>query len=158
MVIKYRIRRVELVQAYFYNLQHSRRTRFIVLGFSAAIFAYNLFLGYRTHGQLTLSGVASALAFALGFVLAIPAIAFLTAKTQERTLAIDAAGIDTKIGNKAGTIPWKAVASVALVGDRILVTGKTANVFSIPASAFQSDEERVRFISLASGYQKSATE
>ncbi len=155
MVIEYRIKRIDLVKAYFYNLQHSPRTRLIVLGCAFLFFAYSLFLSGRSH-PLALSDFIVAVLLAVGFILLIPVISFLTAKTQKRTLSISPEGIETKIGSQEGKIPWKAVDSITAAQDKILITGKNANAFSIPSSAFKSTEQRQQFIDLASRYHANA--
>ena len=38
------------------------------------------------------------------------------------------------------------------MNDRILITGKNANAFSIPSNAFASDDLRNKFIELATQY------
>ena len=108
MVIEYRIKRMDLVKAYFYNLRHSSRTKLIVLGGALFFFVYNLFIRGRSH-PLAVNDFVIAILFAVGFILLIPVFSFLTAKTQKRTLSISSEGIETKIGSQEGKIPWKAV-------------------------------------------------
>jgi len=64
--------------------------------------------------------------------------------------------IETKIGSKEGKILWKAEDSITAIQDRILITGKNANAFSIPASTFKSAEQRQNFIDLATQYHINA--
>lgn len=151
MVIQYRIKRMDLVKAYFYNLQHSPRTRLIVFSGALLSFAYNLFMGSSSH-PLVLNDFVVAVMFAVALILFIPFFSFITAKTQSRNLYISPEGIETKIGSREGKIPWKAVDSITTTQDKIIITGKSANAFSIPASAFNSVKERQQFIELASQY------
>jgi hypothetical protein len=54
--------------------------------------------------------------------------------------------------NDQGKIPWQAVDSVVATKERILITGKNANTFTIPLDAFKSDDLRNQFIELATHY------
>ena len=113
MVIEYQIKRFDLVRAFFYNLQHSRRTRLIMLGGAILFFAYSLFVRYRMDGRLVLYDFVLSFLVTIGLILAVPAYFFITAKTQKRILSINPEGIETKIGSKEGKILWKAVDSIA---------------------------------------------
>ena len=81
MVIEYQIKRTDPVRAFFYNLQHSKRTRFIILGGGSLFFAYSLYFRYRIDGGLVLYDFGLAFLFAIGLVLAVPLLFYLTAKT-----------------------------------------------------------------------------
>jgi hypothetical protein len=89
--------------------------------------------------------------YGVSIILAIPVLSFITAKTQKRVLSINEEGIETKIGKKEGKIPWKAVDSIS-TPDRIIITGKNANAFTIPANAFKDSDHRQQFITLAKQY------
>ena len=148
MVIEYQIKRFDLVKAYFFNLRNSPRTRLIVIGAAFLFFAYHLFLRYRFQGNLNLNDFVVAIMFAVGIILAIPVLSFITAKTQKRVLSINEEGIETKIGKKKGKILWKAVDSISTTPDRVIITGKNANAFTIPENAFKDSEHRQQFIAL----------
>jgi hypothetical protein len=156
MIIHYQVRRFDLVKVYFYNVIHSPRTRMVVLGVAAAIFALVAFLGYRSDGKLTPAEVFSACSCGIGYLLLTPALMFLTAKTQPRTLQIDSEGIQTTIGKKQGRIPWKAVESITSSGDQVFITGKNANAFAIPPTAFNNEEGQQTFVRLATQYKQDA--
>ena len=149
MVIEYQIKRFDLVKAYFFNLRNSSRTRLIVLGVAFLFFAYYLFLRYRIQGNLNLNDFVVAIMFVVGIILAIPVLSFITAKTQKRVLSINEEGIETKIGKKEGKILWKAVDSISTTPDRVIITGKNANAFTIPENAFKDSEHRQQFIVIA---------
>ena len=114
-----------------------------------------MFIRSRSHDLSTNDFVAS-VSFAIAFIFLIPAFSFLTAKTQKRTLSISLEGIETKIGSQEGKILWKAVDSITMAHDKVLITGKNANAFSIPSSAFNSEEQRQQFVDLASRYHTKA--
>ena len=156
MIIEYHIGRLDLVKSYFYNLRHSRRTQLIIFDVAALVTLSSLFRSYRNHGNLVFSDLVIALLLGLGLILVIPVLIFLTSKTQNRILSISQEGIETKIGSKERKILWKAVDSVVSIEDRILITGKTANVYTIPASAFANDDLRNKFIKLTTQYHENA--
>jgi len=158
MDIEYQIKRIDLVKAYFYNLLHSPRTRLIVFGAALLYFVFHLFLRYRSQSNLAPNDLVVATLLAIAFILVIPAISFITAKTQKRTLSINAEGIETKIGAKEGKIPWNGVDSITATQDRILITGKNANAFTIPVSAFKDSKQRQRFLELANQYHDKANQ
>jgi hypothetical protein len=152
MVIEYRIKRFDLVKSYFFNLRHSIKTQLIIFGIATLDILYSLFLRYRDHGKLVLDDFIVSFLFGLVFILAIPALSFVTAKTQKRTLSISQEGIETKIGSREGKISWKAVDSIVATKDRISIIGKNANTFTIPSNAFTSTDLRNKFIELATQY------
>jgi hypothetical protein len=152
MEIEYQIKRFDLVKVYFYNLIHSQRTRLIIFGAAILPFAYILFRRFRVFGHLELFDYSVALLFAVVFILALPVFSFLTAKTQKRVLSINPEGLETKIGTKEGKIPWNAVDSISTTQDRIVITGKNANVLTIPTSAFIDNDHRQQFIGLVMQY------
>ena len=156
MLIEYRIKRFDLVMAFFFNLRHSRRTQQFVFGASAVGALYTLFSRYRIHGHLTLSDFIIALVVAIVIILSIPAVSFVTAKTHKRKLSITTEGIETQIGSQSGRIAWKNVNSIIVTRDRIFITGNNANAFIIPSRAFISDVQRDKFIELGTEYHDKA--
>jgi hypothetical protein len=70
-----------------------------------------------------------------------PQLAF---KPQERVLTLDASGIVTTIGKRAGEVPWSEVAEVHQ-GENVTITLTNGNAFVVPARAFASEEEQRRF-------------
>jgi hypothetical protein len=156
MVIEYQIKRIDPVKSYFFNLRHSKKTQIFVFGSAALIIFLTLSSLYNAHRSLVPSDFLAAFLFGLGFIVLIPTLNFLTAKTQMRTFSISPQGIETKIGRHAGKIPWYAVDSIIATQDRILITGMSANTFTIPSRAFASDEVRNQFIELATQYHQDA--
>jgi photosystem II stability/assembly factor-like uncharacterized protein len=72
-------------------------------------------------------------------------------------LTLTPAGIETKIGSKAGTVAWGEVEGVMATPERVYITGKNANAFTLPGSAFSSDEGQTRFVELANRYLEQAS-
>ena len=153
MQIEYKVKRTDLAKAYFYNLRHSPRTGLIIFGVACVLAALNLYQRYQKAGEITPVSVVAAVGWGVGFILVIPVLTMVLAKTQTRKLSLTAEGIETSIGSQQGRIPWKAVESIKAVGEMIIITGKTANTFTIPGSAFIDDEQRKRFIELANEYR-----
>lgn len=149
MLIEYRIKRFDLVKFFFYNLRHSRKMQQFVFGASTIIAVYTLFTRYRFNSHLTLSDFFISLVIVLVFIIVIPAISFVTAKTQKRKLFITPEGIETQIGFQSGKIAWDNVDSIVATHDSIFITSKNANGFTIPSRAFKSGELRDKFIELA---------
>jgi hypothetical protein len=156
MVIEYQIKRFDPVKSYFYNLRHSRRTQVIIFGAAAIVVVISLLLRSRNPTPLALSDFIASFLFGLGLILFVPLYSYLTAKTQVRTLSIGQEGIETKIGPYAGKIPWTAVDSIVATQDRIFITGKAGNTFTIPSGAFATGAMRDQFINLATQYHGSA--
>ena len=156
MVIEYQIRRIDVVKAYFYNLRHSSRTQLIIFGFAIFVVLQHLVFGRSSSTGLSISDYATALIYGIVAVLLIPAIGFVLAKTQRRILSINQQGIETRIGAKEGKIPWTTVENVTEVNDRIIITGKNANVFTIPINAFSTKEQRTEFLNLTKRYQSNS--
>ena len=152
MIIEYQIKRIDVVKAYFYNLRYSSRTQLIVFGFAIFIALQILFVRRFSSDSLNVSDYITALVYAIGATLLLPVISFVTAKTQKRSMSIDQQGIETQIGSKKGEIPWTAIAKVTESNDRIVITGKNANAFTIPASAFLNKEKQTEFFNLAKNY------
>ncbi len=154
MVIEYQIKRIDVVKVYFYNLRHSPRTQLIVFGFAIFILVERLIVRHNSIGRLNVSDYLTAFLWGFAVVLFVPAANFVLAKTQKRTLSIDPHGIKTRIGAKVGTIPWTAVDKITDANERIIITGKNANTFTIPMSAFVSKEQRTEFLNLVTQYHK----
>jgi hypothetical protein len=156
MVIEYQIKRMDLARIIFYNLQHSRRTKWTVIGGGTLFFAYSLFLRNSINGQLVFYDFILSFLVTIGLILAVPVFFILTARTQKRILSINPEGIELKIGSREDKAPWNAVDRIEATQERILITGKNVNSFSIPASAFKGSEQRQSFMDLATQYQSDA--
>jgi len=153
MIIEYQIKRSDLVKAYFYNLGHSRITQLIVFGASVFVIGYNLFFRYRAQSTFTLPDILISFLSGLVFIILIPGFLFLTAKSQKRILSIGPHGIETKIGTKSGSIAWNEIASIAVEKDTVLITGRNANAFTIPARAISNAEVHRQFIEMTAQYR-----
>ena len=156
MIIEYQVKRFDLVKAFFYNLRYSQRTKLIVFGAAFLFFVYSLYIRYRSFGHLSLIDFILAVLYSVALILAIPALSFITAKTELRSLSINPEGLETKIGSKDGKILWKVVAGITSTQSIIIITSKKGNVFSIPTTAFKDEGQRQQFIGLATQYHADA--
>jgi hypothetical protein len=157
MKIEYKIRYLDIVKAYFYNLRYSRRTQTTLLGASAMIAILILWITYRNNNTLTVSNYATAILTGLSLIILIPAASVFTAISQKRTFTISPQGIATHTGAGLVTkMTWKAIDSISTTEDLILITGKNVNVFAIPDKAFESNKLRKEFINLSNKYLNAA--
>ena len=156
MKIEFKIRYLEVIKAYFYNLRHSRRTQTTLLGAAALIAIFVLWITYRNQNFLTPSDYATALLTGLSLFILIPAANVFTSISQKRIIAISPQGIVTNTIGPTSKMAWKTIESILATDDLILITSKNVNVLSIPARAFESNKQRKEFIFLANQYFKSA--
>jgi hypothetical protein len=91
------------------------------------------------------------------FMVFLPMLLFIRAKTAKRSLTISPEGISTEIGSIKGNIPWKKVKIISLNHDSILIARTGGNAFFIPARAFSSPGHQTSFFSQATEWAKSAT-
>jgi hypothetical protein len=153
MKLEYQVKYPDVIKAYFYNLCHSRRTQTTLLGASALIAVIILAITYRNNNTLTTSDYATALLTGLSLIILIPALSVFTSISQKQVLSISPEGIATRAGGPLmNKVAWKAVDSISMVDDLILITAKDVNVYAIPAKAFESSKLRKEFINLASKY------
>jgi hypothetical protein len=152
MVIEYQIKRLDLFKLLYYNTRRSKRTQLVLGG--AIVFTYlsSLLIRYFTLGNLSFSDFRSAFVSVIIFIIGLPILLFLLAKTQNRWLSISQEGIETKIGTQHGMVSWNAGDSLVETKEYIYITGKSANAFSIPNSAFENNDTRTQFMELAIKY------
>lgn len=150
--IEYQIARIDVVKLFFHNLRYSKRTQIFFLVVVVILILQFLSLRYRDYGTLTSTDFVVALSIGLGVLLIIPALMYLSAKTQKRALLIAPSGIETTIGSQHGEISWRAIDNISVTPSMIYITGKNMNAFTIPSSAFKNLQQRQKFIQLATEY------
>jgi hypothetical protein len=153
MVIEYRIKRIDLIKVFFYNLYHSKRTQLVIFGLSILVFVVISSIDYSIQGNLTLYTLFRGFLGGFLFLLLLPLYIFITAKTKKRVLSINPSGIETNIGKESGLVSWEEVDSIVSTQDFIYITGKNTCVFTIPNNAFETEKEKTEFFKLASQYQ-----
>ena len=156
MKIEFKIRYLEVIKAYFYNLRHSRRTQNTLLGAVVLIAIFVLWMTYRTQGFLAPLDYVTALLTGLSLLILIPAASVFASISQKRIITISPQGIVTNTIGPTAKMAWKTIESILATDDLILITSKNVNVLSIPARAFESNKQRKEFIFLANQYFKSA--
>jgi len=62
-----------------------------------------------------------------------------------RTLVADDTGISATVGKRDMTVPWSDVTRVEEEQDTLVIQRRNLNAFIVPARAFQSAEDRLRF-------------
>jgi len=158
MVIEYQIERIDLAKAYFYNLQHSSRTRLVIFGAVILLTGCILLNQYLLHrGNLAVNDYFLAIGFGILAIFLAPLLSMVLAKTDKRVLSINPNGIETRIGSREGKVSWTAIDSINVTDKLILITGKSANVFTIPQRAFINEEQRNSFIRLIKEYHNEAS-
>ena len=152
MEIKYTATPEDVGAAYQYNLRHSSRFRLFLIGVALYPVVLIAIVVLIARGQITVTELLLGLGIGLLAVVALPFIARLRTKRDERVLTVDAHGIRTSVGKRSGQVPWNQVASIDVTPGHVFITGKNANVFAIPARAFATEEGRLEFIRQVRGF------
>jgi hypothetical protein len=153
MVIKYRITRSDIWQAYW------RRTRLKMSVFRVTITLVLIGMAISSALDPSLSPPARvAMTLLLGGVAIAgsPIFPLLRFKADERILEIGPTGLSTTIGRRSGTVPWNQIARVESAANRIYIVGKTGDSFIVPWDAFSSPAEQAQFTQLAIAWSNKA--
>jgi len=70
-------------------------------------------------------------------------------KPQERTLRVDAEGLETWIAGRSGRRKWSQIRSIFEEGGAVVLETVTGNAFVVPDRAFSSPDERASFVAFA---------
>lgn len=140
-----------------YNLGHSPRFWFMLLGLTIFAASVNALVVFATRHALMLEDLKSGVIVGVVLAAAIPIIVPLRTKRDERLLNIDPEGIQTTIGRLSGTVPWSRVASVDVTPEYIFITGTSGNGFTIPARAFASLQDRQAFLTQVETFRGRST-
>jgi hypothetical protein len=155
MTIYYSITPNEVTKSFFKQLRFSPAFRiriFLYAGLIGLIYLLPKLLRQAIH----VSDIIVTLPLMLGLVLLLPiATRFLT-KPQQRTLTIDAQGIQTSIGKQSGSIPWTKIADIVQDGEFLFIIGQTGNSFLIPSRAFTTQGQRQAFLDAIASYRAAA--
>jgi hypothetical protein len=90
--------------------------------------------------------ILTALAWAVGALLAMPILLALRAKTQERVLELAPDGIRTTIGHRSGIVPWAAITFVRDAHLFVVIGIRNMNAFFVPNRAFADAGARKQFV------------
>jgi hypothetical protein len=154
MLLEYKLKRSEIVQAYFAGLKGSARFRNRILMSCLAIGLLTFFL--RVGHSSTERAFWIAVAWSVGMFLFLPAWIFIRGKTSMRRLDISQERIYTEIGSLRGEIPWSTVTVVTDVGSQILIGRSNGNFLSIPNRAFPTPAERAELLELVRVHARAA--
>jgi hypothetical protein len=149
MTIEFQITRMDMLKAYLSSLRHARRTQLVVFGTALLYAGLNLYFRYKSTGALGVNDYLISALYGLGFLLLMPLLVVLMAKTQKRVLTLKAEGIDAKMGPNESHIPWTIVKDITQVDGMVVIAGKKGGAFNVPASAFASPEQRQQFMEQA---------
>jgi hypothetical protein len=104
-------------------------------------------IALRSHERFTTPKFLATMVVVFAICVAVfpvwPQIAF---KPAVRTLTADPTGIRTSIGKREGSVKWKDVAAIQVRGTEICISGRHGNAFVVPARAFGSEADRLKFL------------
>ncbi len=150
MTVTYALTRIEVASNFVRSLTVSRR-------FALKIFGMTILLGFfvfleffrRTSsvGSTWTSDIGFIFLVAIGCFPLLPVMAYLTAKTSQRTLIVSADGVFTEIASRQQQTPWSKFEFVQDTDRFFLLVRKNGNAYFIPNRAFNGPEERDRFSS-----------
>ncbi len=146
MEIEFPSTRLDQIKIFFLGLRYSGRTRLIISGMVALIFAYALYLRYRGLGSVQLYDVLYSLLLGLSLLLVIPLLLVLAYKPQKRRVSLQRDGILHQIGERKEKMPWSGVHAVISGKHDLIVAGNSGSIFLVPKSGFTSQEQCERFV------------
>ncbi|MFZ0521996.1 MAG: YcxB family protein [Candidatus Acidiferrales bacterium] len=154
MTVEYALTRGELVRVFLRSVSGSPRYRIKILLIAAAIGVFALVLRTTVSRSLTVRDGIVAIALAGSYLVLLPAMLFIRAKTGKRSLTIAPEGISTEIGRMKGQIPWRSVSLVHDLNEYVLIVRTSGNAFIIPRRAFSGAEERTKFLEEVNRYMR----
>jgi hypothetical protein len=149
MTVRYALSRRDVARGYFYGWRYSSvfRGRMVIL--LVLLGALSLVSPYLQRQSLDSSDFATGAIWAVSAIVLMPVFMALTAKTEERVLALAADGIRTSIGQQTGTLPWSTIAFVRDAGPFVLIGRTSMNLLLVPSRAFVDRHAREEFITEA---------
>ncbi|HWB32914.1 MAG TPA: YcxB family protein [Acidobacteriaceae bacterium] len=153
MTIEYALTRFEIVRSFYQSLFASTK-------YLTTIAIYGLILGaIVAYGGV--AARATPVEFALrfffgfiGFLVLLPIMLFITAKTSVRSLTIAEEGISTSIGPISAQRQWNQINVIHETPDFVLLARTNGNAFYIPSRAFSDPAQKAEFIRLAKEWSK----
>jgi hypothetical protein len=149
LTIEYKTERSEIVRCYWIRWRKQLWKYHIVIFTVMTVVVAHQMIKQSELG-LSASAVMKASGVGLACIIWMILYPILNHKTDLRTLSIDESGIKTSIGKLSAQIHWPQIASVDVLQDEIVITGKNMNAFIIPKRAFVNDEKRNEFVSTIS--------
>jgi hypothetical protein len=158
MTIEYALTRTEILQGYFRSLWSSPRYLVTILLYALVMSAIALTSVGAFSRPLRLTDAVIALLAAVGFLLFMPVMLFIRAKTSKRSLTVLPEGITTEIGSCKAQIPWKKVKIISATDRYVLVSRASGNAFFIPSRAFSTSGQQAEFVSKTKDWAHAASE
>jgi hypothetical protein len=149
MTIEYALTRIEVVRGFFGSLRASRKYLLTILIYSLVVGVIVLIGRGALSRPPRPNDAMSFLAGVVGYLLFLPLMLFIRAKTSNRSLTISGVGISTRIGSLVGNVSWRKIGAVEEGDTFLLIARINGNAFFIPDRAFSSPEEKVRFFDQA---------
>ncbi len=80
-------------------------------------------------------------------------------KSQTRTVTVSQIGIDTFIASQNKSVHWTEIKEIQSTAEHIfIVLKKTLNALIIPRRAFETDDDRVKFLNSITAWHQNAQE
>src|ERR1035437_8579023 len=149
MTIEYALTRTEVVRSFYRSLEASSQYLRTISIYALGTGLVAVIVSGGLSRPLGGSTAAKFLSGMLFYMLFLPIMLFLRAKTSTRSLTISPGGISTKIGPLDGEVPWKAVKVIEAGNSFVLIGRNNGNAFFIPDRAFHSAGDKAQFVSQA---------
>lgn len=149
MTIQYALTRTEACQGYFRSLRNSRRYLGTILLYAVGLSGLVLVERGVTTRAFTFNDVAIGLLAGVAFMLFLPIMLFIRAKTSKRWLTLSPDGISTQIGTIRGGVSWKQIKVISETDRYVLISRASGNAFFVPSRAFSNSEQRAEFVTRA---------
>ena len=147
MTIEYALTRTEVVTGFYRSLWSSPRYLAFLVICVLALFILGPQAGEGFSHPFTLRAAISAVLGTLcTFLLLVPLILFIRAKTATRSLTISPEGILTEIGSLNGQVAWCKIKTVQEKQSFVLLANTNGNAFFIPNRAFATPEQKIEFV------------
>jgi hypothetical protein len=157
MTIEYALTRTEVVTGFFRSLWSSPRYLAFLVICVLALFIFGPQAGEGFSHPFTLRAAISAVLGTLcTFLLLVPLILFIRAKTATRSLTISPEGISTEIGSLNGQVAWRKIEVVKEKEGFVLIASASGNAFYVPNRAFATPEQKREFVAKAEVWAKAS--
>lgn len=147
MTIEYALTRTEVVVGFFRSMRNSPRYLAFLLMCVLALFIVVPQVGEGFSHPFTMRDAGVAIVGTLcTFLLLLPLILFIRAKTATRSLTISPEEISTEIGWLQGRVAWRKIKTVQEKETFVLVASTSGNAFFIPNRSFATPEQKTEFV------------
>jgi hypothetical protein len=156
MTIQYALTRAEVVAGFFRSFRSSPRYLTFLVVCVLALFIVVPQAGEGFSHPFTMHDAGNAVLGTLcTFLLLLPLILFIRAKTAMRSLTISPEGISTEVGSLNGRVAWPKIKIVEEKESFVLIASASGNAFYVPNRAFATAEQKAEFVTKATDLDKS---